>query len=119
MEKLTQKEEELMKLFWKHGAMFVREIVELYPEPRPHFNTVSTFVHLLEDKGYVSHEKIGNTHRYYAVIDEKQYSKNSLSDVISHCFKNSYVSAVSALVEEDKISVDELRELISRIENQK
>ena len=48
---MTDKEEELMRIFWNHGPMFVREIVELYPEPRPHFNTLSTFVRNLEQKG--------------------------------------------------------------------
>ena len=119
MEKLTQKEEELMHIFWTKGPMFVREIVDIYPEPKPHFNTLSTFVRMLESKGYLSHEAVGNSYRYYPVVDEEEFSKTSLKDVIKHCFKNSYMSAVSALVEEDKISVDELRELIERVENQK
>ncbi len=58
---MTDKEEELMRIFWNHGPMFVREIVELYPEPRPHFNTLSTFVRNLEQKGFVSHEAVGGS----------------------------------------------------------
>ena len=44
MEKLTKREEELMNMFWDNGAMFVKDILELLPEPKPHFNTVSTMV---------------------------------------------------------------------------
>ena len=51
MEKLTEKELELMKLFWATGDAFVRELVDRYPSPKPHFNTVSTYVRLLEKKG--------------------------------------------------------------------
>ena len=119
MEKLTQKEEELMHIFWSKGPMFVREIVDTYPDPKPHFNTLSTFVRLLENKGYLSHEQVGNSYRYYALVDEEEFSKTSLKDVIKHCFKNSYMNAVSTLVEEDKISVEDLRELIERVEKQK
>lgn len=119
MEKLTAKEEELMRYFWKHGALFVRELVELSPEPKPHFNTLSTFVRTLESKGYLAHKAFGNTYQYYAVVSEEDFSRRSLGSVIRRYFKSSYMNAVSALVEEDKISVDELKELITKIESQK
>ena len=47
---LTDKEEQLMHLFWAHGPLFVKQLVELLPDPKPHFNTVSTFVRILEKK---------------------------------------------------------------------
>lgn len=119
MEKMTQKEEELMHIFWEKGPLFVREIQELYPEPKPHFNTISTFVRLLENKGYLAHKQIGNSYQYYPLISEEQFSKKSLGNVIRHCFKNSYMTAVSALVEDEKISIEELKELIDRVEHQK
>ena len=119
MEKMTQKEEELMHIFWEKGPLFVREIQELYSEPKPHFNTISTFVRLLENKGYLAHKQVGNSYQYYPLISEEQFSKKSLGNVIRHCFKNSYMTAVSALVEDEKISIDELKELIDKVEHQK
>ena len=62
MKQLTEKEEELMNLFWERGPMFVREIVELYPDPKPHFNTISTFVRVLVQKGLVWHVQFGNSY---------------------------------------------------------
>ncbi|WP_308659670.1 BlaI/MecI/CopY family transcriptional regulator [uncultured Alistipes sp.] len=118
MEKLTQKEEELMRHFWVHGPLFVREVVALCPEPRPHFNTVSTIVRTLEAKGYLSHTAFGATYQYYPVVSEEEFSRQTLGGVIRKYFENSYMGAVSALVEEEKISVDELRELIERIERE-
>ncbi len=116
MKKLTEKEKEIMNMFWQHGPMFVRELLALYPEPRPHFNTVSTQVRILEASGFLKHEAFGNSFRYEPTISEKEYGRRSLSGIIKNYFDNSYLSAVSALVKEKKISVDELKELIEQIE---
>ena len=117
MEKLTRREEELMRCFWERGPLFVRELVEMAPEPKPHFNTLSTMVRALESKGYVGHKAYGATYQYYPLVSEEEFSRQTLGSVISRYFENSYLGAVSALVEEEKISVDELRELIDRIQN--
>ena len=50
MEKLTRREEELMRCFWERGPLFVRELVAMAPEPKPHFNTLPTMVRALEAK---------------------------------------------------------------------
>ena len=113
---LTQKEAVIMQMLWEHGLLFVREMLELYPEPKPHFNTIATTVRILEGKGYVSHEVLGGTHRFFAVADKNEFRTRSLADVIRDYFGNSYKSAVSALAEEEKISVDELKEIIAMIE---
>ena len=119
MKNLTKREEELMKLFWENGALFVKEIIALLDEPKPHFNTISTIVRGLEVKGYVAHEAFGNTHRYYAAVSESDYGKQTLGGVVSRYFNSSYLSAVSSLVKEEKISLDELKELIDLVEKQK
>lgn len=118
MERLTRREEELMHCFWAHGPLFVRELVDLAPDPKPHFNTLSTLVRALEAKGYVGHKSYGNSYQYYPLVSETEFSRRTLGGVIDRYFKNSGLSAVSALVEEEKISIDELRELIDRIERQ-
>ncbi|MDE6304391.1 MAG: BlaI/MecI/CopY family transcriptional regulator, partial [Paramuribaculum sp.] len=99
--------------------MFVREMVEHFDEPRPHFNTVSTQVRILEDKGYVAHEVLGNSHRFYAVALREDFRNNSLAIVIRDYFDNSYKNVVSALASEEKISVEELREIIELMERGK
>lgn len=117
MKKLTKKEEEIMNLFWAKGAMFVKELLELYAEPKPHFNTLSTMVRTLEANGYVSHKAYGNSYQYFPVVSREEYAGSSFRGIISSYFNNSYLSAVSALVKEEKITVDELKELIEQIEN--
>ena len=115
MKPLTAKEEELMTYFWNKGPLFVREILSFYEEPKPHFNTLSTIVRGLEDKGYLGHKTFGKTYQYYPLIEKEEYSKKSLKNVISKYFDNSYLSAVSCLVSEEKISIEELQELIHKV----
>ncbi len=118
MQKLTNKEEEVMRVFWERGPMFVRDIVALYDDPKPHFNTISTMVRTLEAKGFVDHESFGPTYRYFPVISQEQFSKGLLGNVVTRYFENSYKSVVSALIDEEKISVEELEELIRKVQNQ-
>lgn len=113
---LTRKEEEIMKLLWSRGPLLVREMVELYDEPRPHVNTVSTLVRILEQKGFVGHTAEGGSHRYHAIARMEDFRRRSFGDFIRNYFGNSYLGAVSTLVAEEKISVDELKELIAKVE---
>ena len=117
MKTLSAREEEIMGFFWEKGPLFVKEIVGFYDEPRPHFNTLSTFVRALEEKGYLSHRTFGNTYQYYAVVSRDEFKKKTLKSVISKYFNNSYLGVVSSLVKEEEISLDELKELIREVEN--
>ena len=117
MKKLTRKEEEIMNHFWDKGAMFVRELLDLYAEPKPHFNTLSTMVRTLEANGYVSHKAYGNSYQYYPIVSREDYAGSSFKGIVSSYFNNSYLNAVSALVKEEKISLDDLKDLINQIEN--
>lgn len=116
MKDLTPKEEEVMRYFWDEGALFVRQLVEKYPEPKPHFNTLSTYVRMLEEKGFLSHESFGTTYRYFAVINEEEYKNRTLRNVVKKYFDNSYLSVVSSLIKEQDISVDEIRKLVDEVE---
>lgn len=115
-QELTAKEEEAMNIFWQHGPQFIREMLVFYDEPRPHFNTLSTVVRTLEDKGYVSHKSLGASYQYYAIVSADEYHKKTLASVISRYFKGSYLNAISALVKEENVSIDELKQLIYEVE---
>lgn len=114
---ITQKELPIMQLLWDNGPLYVRELLALYPEPKPHFNTLATLVRILEEKGHVGHEVIGSSHRFYAITPKEDFQKKSLAELVGNFFNNSYKSAVSALAEQEKISADELREIIEYIES--
>jgi predicted transcriptional regulator len=112
MKKLTPKEEEILACFWQKGHMFIKELLDIQEEPKPHYNTLSTIVRALEDKGYIGYKAYGNTYRYYAVVSEEEYKKNTLRDVVDKYFGNSYARVVSSFIEEEKLSIDELQDLI-------
>lgn len=115
-DQLTPKEEELMQLLWEHGPIAISKLLELYPHPRPHFNTVSTVVRRLEAKGFVDHEEVSGTFHYFAKVAKEYFRNRSFGNFIKNYFGGSYYGAVSALVSEEKISADELKELLRIIE---
>ena len=116
MEKLTAKEEEVLRFFWKHGDLHVKDIVEMYGEAQPHFNTISTIVRSLEEKGYVGHRQEGKAYVYFAVVAEEDMGKKSLSSIVGRYFKNSYLRVVSSFVEDGNIPVEDLRKLLDEVE---
>lgn len=118
MDKLTNKEEEIMRVMWDLKKAFVKEVVAELPEPKPHYNTVSTIIRNLEEKGYLMHEAFGKTHQYYPVFTREAYKKSFMQKTIHHYFENSYKNVVSFFAKEEKISVKELKEVINLIEKE-
>ena len=116
---LTAKEEEVMRILWEKGPLLVKEVLEFLPEPRPHVNTVSTVIRVLEKKGYVGHEKEVGTYRYHAILEKDSYRKATLMTILRNYFDNSLKSMVSALVQEEQLSEEEISECIDIIEKKK
>ncbi len=117
MKQLTQKEEEIMERMWDHGPMLVRELQSYYDEPRPHVNTLATLMKILEEKGFLGHKAItARCFQYFARISREEYRGGSLANVVNKFFGRSYLSAVSALVKSEKVSVEDLKELIREVE---
>ena len=119
MEKLTNKEEEVMKVLWTLKKAFVKEILAQVEGDKPHYNTLSTLVRQLEEKKYVDHEAFGHTHRYYPLISKEEYRAKFINSTISDYYENSYKGLVSFFAKEEKISVEELKEIIANIEKNK
>ncbi len=119
MQKLTNKEEEIMHILWKLKKAFVKEVMAEITEDQPHYNTLSTIVRNLEEKGYVSHNAFGNTHQYYPIVSIEDYRKRFMTTAIDNYFNSSYKNMVSFFAKEEKISAAELREILAMIENPK
>jgi predicted transcriptional regulator len=114
--RLTKREEDVMKILWKAGKGFVKDLLKQHPDPKPHYNTFSTIIRGLEDKGYVEHSSYGNSHEYYPAITKEEYRKLFIKNVVSDYFESSYKNVVSFFVNEEKLSVEDLKELIDIIE---
>ena len=108
-----------MQVLWKLEKAFVKEIIEQLPDPKPHYNTVSTNIRNLEEKGYVGNEKFGNAHRYFPVIPKEKYQKRAVGDILKNYFDNSYQKIVAYFAEEEKISKEDLEDIIDMIKNKK
>jgi len=119
MEKLTPKEEEVMQALWKLKKAFVKEILAEMPNSKLHYNTVSTLVRKLEEKGFVNYEAFGKTHRYFPKVSKETYSAYFMKNATQKFFDSSYKNMVSFFAQEEKISAKELREILEIIENKK
>lgn len=112
---LTRAEEQLMHILWDLNGAYLREVMDALPEPKPHQNTVATFLKIMVDKGFVEVEVIGRIHKYVPAISKDAYSKRSLSGLVKNYFSGSYKQAVSFLVEEDKLSIHDLELLLKEL----
>ncbi|MBN2636349.1 MAG: BlaI/MecI/CopY family transcriptional regulator [Prolixibacteraceae bacterium] len=119
MKKLTRKEEEVMKILWKLEKAFVKDIVDQYDEPKPHYNTISSLMRLLQDKGIIGFTQYGNTYEYFPLISKEEYRSTFMKQVVTDYFDNSYKSAVAFFVKEKGLSPEELEELIRIIKEEK
>ena len=119
MQKLTNKEEEIMHILWKLEKAFVKDVLAEIQEDKPHYNTLSTIIRNLEEKDYVSYNAFGKTHQYFPIVDKEAYKERFMNTAIENYFNNSYKNVVSFFAKEEKISVDELKEIIALIEKKK
>lgn len=117
MQKLTNKEEEIMHIIWKLEKAFVKDVLAEITEDQPHYNTLSTIVRNLEEKGYVSYLAYGKTHQYFPIVSKEAYKKRFMSTAIENYFNNSYKNVVSFFAKEEKISIEELKDIIALIES--
>jgi len=116
MQKLTNKEEEIMHILWRLEKAFVKDVLAEITDDKPHYNTLSTIIRNLEDKGYVGHNAYGKTHQYYPMVAKEDYKTKFMTTAIENYFNNSYKNVVSFFAKEEKISVAELKEIIDLIE---
>ena len=119
IKELTKAEEQIMQILWQLNEAIVKDIIEEMTDPKPAYNTVSTVVRVLEGKGFIDHKAYGNSHVYFPLISEAEYKKFTFDKMMKNYFSNSYQSLVSFIVDEKKISVKELDELTSLIDQLK
>lgn len=119
MKTLTKAEEQLMQVLWKLGKGFLKDIVDAIPEPRPHANTVATILKILVDKGFVGYEVQGRYNLYQPRISKSEYGKKSINQLIKGYFEGSPSKLISQFVSDNKLSLQELEELLQQIRSAK
>jgi len=112
MKELTRAEEQVMQVLWDIEKGFVKDILDRFDEPRPAYNTISTIVRILQEKGFVSHKAYGRTHEYYPLISKDEYRKTRMSNFVKDYFSSSFENMVSFFAREKDISVKEMEEIM-------
>lgn len=115
MKELTKAEEQIMQILWELEKGFVKDIVERFPDPKPAYNTVSTIVRILEQKGFVDHTAYGKTHEYFPLLPKNEYTRRFLKNFMRNYFSGSFREMVSFFAKEDNLSVAELDELMRQV----
>jgi BlaI family penicillinase repressor len=118
MRELTRAEEQVMQVLWKIRKGFVKDILEHFDEPKPAYNTVSTIVRILQEKGFVSHKAYGRTHEYYPMVSKDEYSKSHLKTFVKDYFSNSFEKMVSFFAREKGLSMKEMEEIMKIMESE-
>lgn len=119
MKQLTKAEEEIMQALWSLKKANVKSVIDILPEPKPAYNTVSTIVRILESKGFVDYEKQGKGHIYYPLIDKASYSNQSLNKLVDNYFQGSFKSLVSFFVQKNDVDVKDIESLLKEIDKNK
>ena len=112
-------EEEAMLYIWELGSCFVKDIVAKYPKPAPPYTTVASIVKNLERKQYIRAVRVGNTYQYTPLIRESEYKRTFMSGFVRNYFENSYKEMVSFFAKDQKISANDLKDIIDMIEKGK
>lgn len=119
IKELTKAEEQIMQELWDMGGGFVKDVIERLPEPKPAYNTVSTIIRILETKGFVQHEAFGKSHRYIPKVQKKEYKKLVAEKLLDGYFDNSPKRMLSFFLEENKLDINEVNEILELINKHK
>ncbi len=120
MKNLTKAEEQVMQAVWslEDGGM-LKDIVEAMPEPHPHHNTVATLLKILVDKKYIGIRNAGRFNHYYARVQKSEFTNMTLSGLTKGYFEGSYQEMVSFMVDQKKISVQDLELILKQLKSGK
>ncbi|WP_035756366.1 BlaI/MecI/CopY family transcriptional regulator [Hugenholtzia roseola] len=114
LRELTKAELQIMQLLWQLEKAFVKDLLEKIPEPKPNYNTVSTIIRILEQKGFVSHQAYGNTHQYYPLISQEQYQEFALKELTKNFFGGSLKSLLSFFMKKNDLSLEDLNDILNK-----
>ena len=118
MKELTKAEEQVMQQLWELGETNVKSIIDKLPEPKPAYNTISTIVRILENKGFVDHKKVGKGYVYFPIVSKVVYKKKFMKRVMSNYFQGSFKEMVSFFAKEGKMDISEFEELMNDVKNE-
>ena len=119
MKTLTKAEEQVMHTVWKIKEGFIRDIMDALPAPKPHQNTIATILKILVEKEFIGIRIFGRQHQYFPQVSKDAYSKATMKTLVKSYFGGSFSDAVSFMVKENSISLDDLETLLQQLKKAK
>lgn len=108
---LSKSEEQLMEIIWKGENIFMKEIIDNYPEPKPASTTVATLLKRMQDKGFVGYKLFGNSRQYHPLIKKEEYFSKHVNGIIKDFFGDSALQFASFFAKTSNLSTEELEDL--------
>jgi len=115
---LSKAEEQIMDHIWTHEKLFLKELIDQLPEPKPASTTVITLLKRMQDKGFVGYNLFGNSRQYYALVSKTDYFSNHVNGLIKNFFNNSAAQFGSFFARDTNLSTRELEQLREIIDNE-
>ena len=116
LKELTKAEEQVMQHLWELERAFVKDVLQEMPEPKPAYNTVSTIIRILEEKGFVGHKAYVKTYEYYPLVSKEAYRGFYTKNLVSKYFDGSIKELVSFFVKKEELDVNDLDDLLKQLE---
>ena len=117
MKELTKAEEQVMKYVWKLEKAFLKDVVELFPDPKPAYTTISTVVRVLVKKGFLRFDTYGKIRQYYPAISKDIYFKRHMKEVIGNFFSGSPSKFVLFFANNEDLNLTELEKMKLMLED--
>ncbi len=115
---LSKTEEQLMQHIWKLERAFMKDLLDLYPEPKPATTTIATLLKRMTTKGFIDYKLYGKSREYYSLVSKKEYFSKHVNGLIKNFFNNSASQFASFLTQETDLSETELKELRNIVDEQ-
>lgn len=107
-----------MEYIWSSEKVFMKDIIESYPDPKPAASTIATLLKRMQDKGYVGYETYGNSRQYYPVIKKEDYFSKHVGTIVKDFFGDSALQFASFFTKTSNMSASELENLKEIIEQE-
>ena len=108
---LSKSEEQVMELIWKQKKVFMKDLIELYPEPKPATTTIATLLKRMQDKGFVAYKLFGNSREYYALVNKTDYFSKHVKSMIRNFFDDSPMQFASFFTTATDLTSTQLEDL--------
>jgi BlaI family transcriptional regulator, penicillinase repressor len=117
MKALTRAEEQIMQILWDLKEGYVKDILERMEDPKPAYNTVSTFIRILEKKGFVKHHPVGKSHLYYPIVTKDAYRSYSMKRLLAGYFGGSFSKLASFFAKEENLDLKQLEKIMDEVKD--